>query len=467
MSPYEFECNAYDRKNGLLIGWFNSDDELLSEEYDYYAYDSEDKTFIAKFSEHEYNENDVGKVMEFLEQTNPDGIKIGTLLADKSYSAPNYDSDDPSTWPGVTWGVSDDELRVKSLYWSNLSGWSSNGSYSTYFSVPDEMMLDLSGFTFLSGVSCEAFNLSSIDLTGCSSLETLSCRQNLLTQIDVSDCINLKNLSCPNNMIASLVVEDFEFIETISCSNNEMLIVSLKNLPALKSFSCYKNKLRTIDLSSCPLIEVDRITVQGKGTVGCSAYSYYTYLYAYPNEGEAFTGWYNDVDELLSTETRLIVQNSEDRVFVAKFTGDDELPDGVSVSCNEGGTIEYYYEEADDSVTVAWVTEDDYSCTAIKVNGNVIATNPSSPFVIRNISSYAERDGSIAIIEIVFAPSFVLGDVNADGCVNAYDAILIMRYALGLIELTDKQLLAANTNSDSVVNASDAIVIMRKTLGLI
>lgn len=61
----------------------------------------------------------------------------------------------------------------------------------------------------------------------------------------------------------------------------------------------------------------------------------------------------------------------------------------------------------------------------------------------------------------------LLGDVNFDGVVNASDAILIMRYALGLIDLSEKQLIAANINTDIAINASDAIVIMRLTLGLI
>ena len=467
ISPYQVELNAYNQKNGLLIGWFNSDYELLSEEYSFYVYDSDERTFIAKFSEHEYNENDTGKLLEFLERINPDGVKIGTLLAEKEYSAPDYDSDDPSTWPGVTWGVLDDELRVERVYWDNMSSWSSNGSYSTYFNVPDEMTLDLSGFELLNYVECEGFNLSNVDLNGCTALESLYCRFNNLSQIDVSGCTNLKSLNCANNKLTNLVVADLEFIETINCSNNELTRVSLSNLSALRSFSCDKNKLRTIDLSSCPLIEVDRVVANGRGTVGCYAYTYYTYLYAYPNEGETFNGWYNAADELLSTETTFIARNSEDKEFVAKFTGEISLPDGVTVSCNEGGEIEYSYSEQDDSVTVTWVTEEGYTCTEIRVNGNVIASNPSSPFVIENISQYAERDGSIIQIEIVFSPNIAPGDVNSDGSVNASDAILIMRYALGLIELSEKQLLAADVNGDGTVNASDAIVIMRKTLGLI
>ena len=58
-------------------------------------------------------------------------------------------------------------------------------------------------------------------------------------------------------------------------------------------------------------------------------------------------------------------------------------------------------------------------------------------------------------------------DVNNDGGVNASDAILIMRYSLGLIDLNQVQRILADVNGDGVVNASDAIIVMRKTLGLV
>ena len=64
-------------------------------------------------------------------------------------------------------------------------------------------------------------------------------------------------------------------------------------------------------------------------------------------------------------------------------------------------------------------------------------------------------------------PSYLIGDVNFNGTVDASDAILIMRYTLNLITLSDLQLLAGDVNGNGTVDASDAIVIMRKVLGLI
>ena len=61
----------------------------------------------------------------------------------------------------------------------------------------------------------------------------------------------------------------------------------------------------------------------------------------------------------------------------------------------------------------------------------------------------------------------LLGDVNGDGFVDITDALLVMRYAMGLITLTPAQLQRANVNGDSGVDISDALIIMRVAMGLI
>lgn len=59
------------------------------------------------------------------------------------------------------------------------------------------------------------------------------------------------------------------------------------------------------------------------------------------------------------------------------------------------------------------------------------------------------------------------GDVNGDGYVDASDALLTMRYAMGIIDLAAEQLFEADVNGDGNVDNSDALIIMRKAMGLI
>ncbi len=58
---------------------------------------------------------------------------------------------------------------------------------------------------------------------------------------------------------------------------------------------------------------------------------------------------------------------------------------------------------------------------------------------------------------------YLLGDVDQNGEIDAQDAVMILKYVAHNIELTDKQLLAANTtkDKDGIVDAQDAVQILK------
>jgi hypothetical protein len=51
-----------------------------------------------------------------------------------------------------------------------------------------------------------------------------------------------------------------------------------------------------------------------------------------------------------------------------------------------------------------------------------------------------------------------------DGTVDASDALLVLRYSMDLIDLTDEQLLRADYNCNGSVSADDALLILRNVL---
>lgn len=61
-------------------------------------------------------------------------------------------------------------------------------------------------------------------------------------------------------------------------------------------------------------------------------------------------------------------------------------------------------------------------------------------------------------------PAYTLGDVNSDGRINSTDAILVLRYAVGNVELTEAQLLAAEVNGKTGINSGDAILILQRAV---
>ena len=63
----------------------------------------------------------------------------------------------------------------------------------------------------------------------------------------------------------------------------------------------------------------------------------------------------------------------------------------------------------------------------------------------------------------------LLGDVNNDKALNSMDALMILKHAVRLIELTPEQALRANADLDAknAINSSDALIILKVALQLI
>ena len=60
----------------------------------------------------------------------------------------------------------------------------------------------------------------------------------------------------------------------------------------------------------------------------------------------------------------------------------------------------------------------------------------------------------------------ILGDVDGNGNVEGVDALIVMRYAMGILdELENPE--AANVNGDENVDLMDALIILRMAMGII
>ncbi|MBR5948663.1 MAG: hypothetical protein IKZ82_08490, partial [Clostridia bacterium] len=68
----------------------------------------------------------------------------------------------------------------------------------------------------------------------------------------------------------------------------------------------------------------------------------------------------------------------------------------------------------------------------------------------------------------VVAPvSGILGDVDLDGDVDTADALLALRYVMGLVDLNEDQLAQAEVTGDENVSVADCLLILRKAMGVI
>lgn len=63
--------------------------------------------------------------------------------------------------------------------------------------------------------------------------------------------------------------------------------------------------------------------------------------------------------------------------------------------------------------------------------------------------------------------SLLIGDANEDGNVDSIDALLILRFALALVDPSSLNLANADVNGDGDVDSVDALTVLRMTMGLI
>ena len=77
-------------------------------------------------------------------------------------------------------------------------------------------------------------------------------------------------------------------------------------------------------------------------------------------------------------------------------------------------------------------------------------------------------DGSFkAEVTIRVSSDAAMGDINNDGDADAGDALLVLRYSVGLASLSEAQRLVADVNGDGDIDAGDAVLLLRYDAGLI
>ena len=58
-------------------------------------------------------------------------------------------------------------------------------------------------------------------------------------------------------------------------------------------------------------------------------------------------------------------------------------------------------------------------------------------------------------------PSTLCGDINLDGTIDISDAVLLQKYATGMIDLNQQQQLNGDCNADGSTDAQDALSLLR------
>lgn len=101
-----------------------------------------------------------------------------------------------------------------------------------------------------------------------------------------------------------------------------------------------------------------------------------------------------------------------------------------------------------------------YSLKGIPSKGQAGAYYFTIEFLSEDGKTEHIEEFSLSVLDIK------LGDLTGNGLIETGDAVIVLRYVVGLCDLTDIQKAAADVNSDGKINTSDAVSILRISVGL-
>ena len=136
--------------------------------------------------------------------------------------------------------------------------------------------------------------------------------------------------------------------------------------------------------------------------------------------------------------------------------------------------------EDEDIISIAPQSQDPYgldavvTITAKKVGETVItvkrggiSVSVTQTCVVRVVEADAKQPDDVVTNTNVTPTDIPYGDVNGDTKVDAKDALMVLKYAVEKIDLTDEQKLAAEVDGMEGIGAKDALEILKYTVGII
>ena len=422
---------------------------------------------------HGYNDHDYQKMVAFFEQTDENGVRNGEKLSE------DYDPTDPETW----WEYDGDYCRGI-VEWTTVAG--EYRLYNIFFggigndALPLELVgfLDVSGCTALTEVRCESWGdiqLTELDVSGCAALEVLDCYGNELTELDVSGFAALEVLDCYGNELTELDVSECAALEVLDCSWNLLTELDVSGCAALEVLECYGNELTELDVSECAALEELDCDHNHMTELDVSANTELRRLYCSRNQ-------LTELDVSANAEL-YVLYCSRNQLTELDVSANTELE---SLGCSENHLteldlsnnpridIDTISAEGSGFIGVGTKLDENYGiyccieaasvpgnsfCGWYAVDGTLLSTNVE---INRN-----DFDGvNDFVAKFTASTPGGVGDVDGDGAVRVSDAVLIMRYALGLIEFTPEQILCGDVDGDGFVKVADAVMVIRIALGL-
>ncbi|MBR4636034.1 MAG: hypothetical protein IKO51_06670 [Clostridia bacterium] len=433
-----------------------------------------------------YNEHDYNAIASFLEQTDGDGVKNGYKLNS------DYDVNDPNTWIGtgdnriITWTEHDGLHFLESVYLDNLC-------------LCGE--LDLSNCQWIEAVSFEKDDVVSANLSNCRNLWYVAADYNYaLADLNISDCPAMQRVFCDGTLVSELDLSNKPLLYSIGCSDTQITELDVSGAPQLCFLNCAFSNISSLDLSNCNLLYsvtcgacgleelilpaeletplIVNCTLNELTELDLSHCLALCGLYCSDNHLTSLDVTHcpnlkyldcsvNELTEIDVSHCPLLRQFycTQNRITQFFLMNNPELAlDFVMVEGMEGsGTVSYGYSNNDGEIVArVFAVPDEGSVFVgwVNIAGQIVSTDWDYDFT------------SIIGIEPGLIARFALktvepGDVDEDGTVSVADALLVLRSAMGILELAPDQISLGDMNGDGSISVDDALVILRLAMGLI
>ena len=391
-----------------------------------------------------YNEHDYMKVVDFLEIEDDNGVKNGTKLN------PAYNPEDPETWLAVNqWGETygfrfveiDEEQRLSQVAISALAT-----------GVVLVGQLDLEGCSELVEMYCALNELNGVIVLGCTSLQKLVASHNSeLAELNVTQCPALANLTCHECCIGELDVTHNSELTHLYVYNNPIGELDVSQCPNLQVLDCENCGLTELNVNNNPLLYELCLGWNHIRSLDISHNANLQILYADITD-------LTELDTSANPELRFISCHSN---YITEFDFTDNpnlildivrAEQGGYVGCmsdNVNDVSDVYAEPWEGFEFIGWFDEND----------NLIS-DESYHFT-------SGEEGTVFIARFSGGSEPTPGDVDGNGEVAVSDAVLALRAAMGIHELSAEQTAAADMDENGSIEVSDAIIILRVAMGLL
>ena len=204
--------------------------------------------------------------------------------------------------------------------------------------------------------------------------------------------------------------------------------------------------------------------------------------------------WYYDIS---ATERQICTLDISEELQQLSHSHSLEKVEATPSTCTQQGTIEHYicklcnktFKDSAGTVSaneeifldliphtggtatctekaICSVCQNPYGALKDHIAGDwetVLSATPSAPG--KNVKKCTVCDTVLDEEEIEFIAC--LGDVNSNGEINSSDALLVLQYAVGLIQFDETTFALADVNKNKEITSSDALSILQFAVGLI